>query len=166
MSIRIEFFLNGEPVLRDCDAADSLMDILRKDLGQKYLREGCRRGHCGACTVLMDDFPVASCLVPAFNLPGTHIETLMGVMETEDFAHLETGFLRAGFHPCKYCAPAKILIAESVLRREDGPPDEATILQYTRDSWCNCTSRSNFVKAVQSADAIRRKRRAANANRR
>jgi aerobic-type carbon monoxide dehydrogenase small subunit (CoxS/CutS family) len=57
MNIRIEFFLNGEPVLRDCDAADSLMDILRKDLGQKYLREGCRRGHCGACTVLMDDYP-------------------------------------------------------------------------------------------------------------
>jgi aerobic-type carbon monoxide dehydrogenase small subunit (CoxS/CutS family) len=166
MNIRIEFHLNGESRLRETDASASLLDILRLDLGQGYLREGCRRGHCGACTVLMDGYPVASCLVPAFNLEGTHVETLTGFMETEGFTHIETGFLKAGFHPCKYCAPAKILIAETILRRNDGPPGEQTVLQYTRDAWCNCTSRAAFVRAVQAADSIRRKRRAADAHRR
>ncbi len=166
MKIRTEFYLNGEQQVRELDASTSLMDLLRGEFGQKYLREGCRRGHCGACTVLMDDYPVASCLVPAFNLAGTHIETLMGLMEEEDFSLIETGFLQTGFTPCKYCAPAKIMITESILRQDGGPPSEETILRYTRDSWCNCTSKAGFVRAVQAADALRRKRRAANANRR
>lgn len=166
MKIRTEFFLNDDHHFLETDAHVSLMELLRTEFRQPYLREGCGKGHCGACTVLVDDYAVASCLIPAFNLQGHHVETLSGLMEKEQFNHIELGFLRAGFYPCKYCAPAKILITESILRREDGPASEEIILRYTRDSWCNCTSRAGFVKAVQAADAIRRKRRAADAHRR
>lgn len=162
----IEFTLNGKQQIKELEADESLLDVLRREFAQDFLREGCRRGHCGACTVLMDDQPAAACLIPAFNLQGANIETISALMKKSDFQHIEAGYLRTGFHPCKYCSPAKIIITESILRRSGPAADEETILRYTRDSWCSCTSPSAFVKAVQAADTLRRKRRSTDAHRR
>lgn len=162
----IEFYLNDEEKYLEIPPETSLLDILSYHFELKYVRRGCERGHCGACTVLVDDHPTPACLLPAFNLPGRHVETLSGLIEREEFGHIETAFLRAGFYPCKYCAPTKIILAESILRRNENQPDENTILHYVGESWCSCTSQGSFVKAVQIADSLRRKRRALNANRR
>ncbi len=163
--MRIDFYLNGELSYLEVKPQRSLMDILKFDLELPFIRLDCRRGHNGSCTVLVDDFAVASCLLPAFNVQGRHIETLDGLMKREDFDSLEQGFLRAGFYPCKHCAPSKTILAEAILRRNITQLNDAEILEYSKDSWCNCTSRASFVRAVCAADSIRKNREAIDANR-
>ena len=155
--MKIEFFLDNEMLSPDIAADVSLHSILRDHYGHSSAQ--CEDGYCGYCMVLFNGYAAASCLIPAFNLSGSRIETMEGLVRQEGYRHLEKGFVQAGFFPCGRCASSKTLLAESILRREHSPLQDAILFQYIGDSWCSCSSQSSFIKGVKIAYSSRNHRR-------
>lgn len=156
--MKLDFLLNGQNQYIDVPPGETLLKILRSNLGIKSVHSGCGEGHCGSCTVLMNDHLAASCMIPAFHLKQKQIETVEYFLTTDEFVDIEWAFLKTGFLPCKYCAGTKVLMAEAILREFETPQEE-DMRSYITRTWCTCTAPGPFFRAVSEASA-RRKRRA------
>ena len=114
--------VNGQSQQVDADAATPLFYVLRDDLGLNGAKFGCGLGQCGACTVLLDDKPVLSCITPVAVTEGRHITTLEGLGSTDDPGPVQAAFIAEQAAQCGYCIPGMILRAEALLRRNPSPP--------------------------------------------
>ena len=94
--MRIEFTVNGKHVCLDVPPMRRLLDILREDLELTGTKEGCGRGECGSCTVLLNGVRVNSCLVPAMQLEGARVTTIEGVREWPVFERISEAFVENG----------------------------------------------------------------------
>lgn len=118
--IKLKFQVNEEPVLLQCPPARRLIDLLRQDLGLTGTREGCGRGECGACLVLLNGEAVNSCLVPAFTVVDAEIYTIEGIRKSKAFAELRRLLPEPEAFRCKFCssgmqvALAALLLASPV----------------------------------------------------
>lgn len=155
--MKIDFMLNGTQRFVDEASSTTLLDLIRKEFEISSVHDGCRKGYCGTCTVLMDNHLAASCLVPMFHLRDKVIETVEYLMTLPDFRDIELGFLRAGFHPCKFCASTKVLSAEAILREWEHPK-EKDMTSYVTKAWCTCSAPGSFFTAVKSAAEYRERR--------
>jgi aerobic-type carbon monoxide dehydrogenase small subunit (CoxS/CutS family) len=154
--MKIHFTLNKQAVELECDPLQTLTDLLRGRLELKSLHAGCRQGLCGQCLVLLNSHAVPSCLVPAFNLHGSTVETIEGLLSQSNFKDIELGFLKAGQNPCPSCASTKAILAESLLRNHPHL-DEDLILQNLPSHWCNCSSIESFIAGVLNVATDRHK---------
>lgn len=159
--MKIDFKLNGTRHVLDLKADDSLLDIIRKAFGIKSVHAGCRQGHCGSCTVLVNGALAASCLIPVFHLKDQEVITMEYFMESPEFRDIEFGFMTAGFFPCKFCAGIKVLTAEAILREKEHPADE-DIRPFITRTWCSCSAPAPFFRAVRESAKFRRRRVHAN----
>ncbi len=147
--MKIYFELNGEPVYTEIEPGEILLDLLRR-LGMKSVKEGCRTGECGACTVLLDGKPIRSCLTFAAKVKGHRITTLEGLGGPEELHPLQEAFLEAGAVQCGFCTPGMILVAHSLLsRNEDPTPDE--VREAISGNLCRCTGYVKIVDAIMLA---------------
>jgi 4-hydroxybenzoyl-CoA reductase subunit gamma len=126
-----------------------LVDYLREVARLTGTKTGCDGGECGACTVLIDDQPVLSCLTLAVRCAGRSVETIEGLA-----AHGRPSALQRAFHEklgtqCGYCTPGMIMAAEALLRRNPDP-SEHDIRAALSGNLCRCTG---FVKIVDSVQA-------------
>ena len=156
--------LNGEVRRVAVAPNETLLDVLRGKLGVKTPKEGCGRGDCGACTVLLDGKAVRSCLILAIEADGQAVVTLEGVGKEGPTA-LQKAFLKNNVFQCGFCAPGMILSSAALLA--DNPqPTEHEVREALAGNLCRCTGYEPIVqtvlevakKTVQKKPAARRAR--------
>jgi carbon-monoxide dehydrogenase small subunit len=146
----ISFVLNGTRVETAAAPLSRLIDVLREELSDTSVKEGCGEGECGACAVLMDGELVNSCLVPLARVEGAGIVTMAGLRETEAGRILVRAFAREGAVQCGFCIPGFVMAAAALLKKTPHP-GEGEIRQGLEGSLCRCTGYDLIVKAVASA---------------
>ncbi len=148
--MKISLIVNG--VKREVETKPSarLLDLIREDLGLTGTKEGCGKGECGACTVLLNGELVASCLVPAPQAAGAEVLTIEGLGSSAEIHPIQEAFVEAGAVQCGYCIPGMIIASKKLL--DDNPhPDIDAIKKGLSGNICRCTGYSKIFTAVQSA---------------
>jgi carbon-monoxide dehydrogenase small subunit len=168
----LSFTCNGRPVRLEAEGSMRALDVLRDLLGLTGTKEGCGRGECGACTILLDGSPVNACLLFAAKLQGRAVLTVEGLAPAAGAAAgtdappaapaalhpLQEAFLEEGAVQCGYCTPGMLLSAKALLDRVPRPA-EAQIEEALSGNLCRCTGYAKIVKAVQrAAEALERER--------
>jgi len=151
----ISFTLNGKP--HDGVAPDNmlLLDYLREGQGLTGTKTGCDGGECGACTVLVDDRPVLSCLTLVGQVQGTAVETVEGQVTGGKLSDVQEGFhLKLGSQ-CGACTPGFVMATEALLRKNINPNDD-DIREALGSNICRCTGYIKIFDAVHHAAAKRR----------
>jgi carbon-monoxide dehydrogenase small subunit len=149
----VETTINGEPVEFLCEARQSLLESLRDVLGLTGSKEGCLTGDCGACTVLVDDRPVCSCLMLGVEARGKKITTVEGLAEGTKLHPLQQKFLEDASLQCGICTPGFLMSAKSLLDRNPNPT-EAEIRYALAGNLCRCTGYDKIVRAVMDAAKV------------
>ena len=127
----------------------TLLEVLR-ELGYTDVKNGCAKGDCGACAVLLNGEAVNSCLVLAWQADGARVVTNSG-LGTLDTPHpLQEAFADAGAAQCGYCTPGMIISAKALLDRNPDPTEEE-IREAISGNLCRCTGYAQIVEAVQLA---------------
>ena len=127
----------------------TLLQALR-DLGYNDVKNGCEKGDCGACAVLMDGKAVNSCLVLAWQAEGAEIVTDAGMGTMNDPHPIQEAFADAGAAQCGYCTPGMIVSAAALLMRNPNPTEDE-IREAISGNLCRCTGYGQIVKAIQMA---------------
>lgn len=132
----------------------TLIDVLRDDLNLMGTKEGCGIGMCGACTVLIDNQPISSCLVLADQVAGKEIVTIEGLIENDELHPVQQAFIdEAGFQ-CAYCTPGFVLSTVSLLA-ENPTPSREEIMEYFSGNLCRCGSYYNILNSVIASVKIK-----------
>jgi aerobic-type carbon monoxide dehydrogenase small subunit (CoxS/CutS family) len=150
--VKITFELNGRHVAADVHPGMTLLEFLR-GMGLYSVKRGCDHGECGACTVLVDDLALNSCLLLVADLQECRIETLEGLEEKGKVPALQDAFLEVGAVQCGYCTPGMIVSLEA-LARSTAKPDEEQIRDALSGNLCRCTG---YVKPVEAAKVVFKK---------
>jgi carbon-monoxide dehydrogenase small subunit len=145
--IHVQTKINGEDVDFLCEARDTLLDVLRDNLGLTGTKEGCSNGNCGACTVILEGRAVDSCLVLGVEADGQDITTIEGIATPDGLHPLQQKFLEHAALQCGICTPGFIVAAKALLDREPNP-NEARIRLWLAGNLCRCTGYDKIVKAV------------------
>ncbi len=127
----------------------TLLRALR-DLGYTDVKNGCEKGDCGACAVLLNGEAVNSCLVLAWQADGAEIVTDAGLGTLEDPHPLQEAFADAGAAQCGYCTPGMIVSAKALLDRNPHPT-EGEIREAIAGNLCRCTGYTQIIEAVRMA---------------
>jgi len=144
------FTLNGTPVSSAAHPLTRLLDVLRDELGDTSVKEGCGEGECGACSVLLDGRLVNACLLPLGRVDGCTVATMAGVRETPRGRAIVEAFAREGAVQCGFCTPGLVMAAEALLAA-DPAPDEKAIRDGLSGNLCRCTGYETVVRAVAAA---------------
>jgi aerobic-type carbon monoxide dehydrogenase small subunit (CoxS/CutS family)/CO/xanthine dehydrogenase FAD-binding subunit len=147
---RLELNVNGRTLRADAEARTSLLDLLR-GAGIRGVKAGCGAGRCGACTVLLDGRPVASCLTPAVRAQGRAVGTVEGLGTAQHPHPLQAAFAEAGAIQCGFCTPGLILGAKALLDAVPNPTEAE--VRDALAGLCRCTGYVKPVKAVLAAAA-------------
>lgn len=142
--------INGRAVEVDVEADTPLLYVLRDDLKMNGAKFGCGLGQCGACTVLVDDKAVFSCMVPVSVLEGRKVTTLEGLGTIDKPGPLQRAFIEEQAAQCGYCINGMIMQSAALLN-ETPKPDEAAIRQALAQNLCRCGTHLRIVRAVQRA---------------
>ncbi|TKH02666.1 (2Fe-2S)-binding protein [Peribacillus simplex] len=146
----IKFTLNGRTVETDAAATARLLDLLRDEFELIGTKEGCGEGECGACSVFVNNLLQNSCLIPIGSIAGADIQTIEGIIETEQFKILDESYSIAGGVQCGYCIPGMIM-ASAALLSENPHPSEAEIREGISGNLCRCTGYNMIVEAINLA---------------
>ncbi|EAS43710.1 (2Fe-2S)-binding protein [Photobacterium profundum] len=147
---RIRLTVNGKLHLLDVDGNTRLLDLVRNDLGHTGTKEGCSVGECGACTVIMNQEAVCSCMVLAAQCNGAEITTIEGVAEDPLANQLQQSFIEEGGVQCGFCTPGVLMSTKALLDKKPTPSDDE-IMDALEGNLCRCTGYQpimNSVKAV------------------
>ena len=149
--------VNGD--LRTCAVTPSttLLEALRYGLGLTGSKQGCDKGDCGACTVVLDDQPVLACLTLALACEGHDVVTVEGLAEAGRPHVLQDALDRTGGAQCGFCTPGVLMSAWALLRRDTHPTRDA-IAQALSGNLCRCTGYQKILDAVELAAAELRER--------
>ena len=151
--VAVSTTINGDEVEFLCQAEETLLDVLRDNLGLMGAKEGCGTGDCGACSVILDDRLVCSCLVLGAEAEGKRIETIEGMANGDTLHPLQTKFLEHGALQCGICTPGFLMAAKYLLARNPNPT-EKQIRFGLAGNLCRCTGYDKIVRAVQDAASV------------
>jgi aerobic carbon-monoxide dehydrogenase small subunit len=154
--IEVTFTVNGEPRAVQVEPRRTLGDALREDCGLTGTHLGCEHGVCGACTVLVDDAPVRSCLMFAVQADGARIRTVEGLADGDALHPLQQAFWDHHGLQCGFCTPGFLMLAVGILER-DPTIGEADLREALSSNLCRCTGYQNILKSVLAAAAAMRK---------
>ena len=149
-TIPIAFTLNGQPERLRVRSDGRLLDILREDLRLTGAKEGCGKGECGACTVIVDGQPVDSCLMMAYQADGAVVETIEGLASGDRLHPVQDAFIEKGGVQCGICIPGMVLAAKALLDRVPDAGYEA-IRNGLAGNLCRCTGYTKIFEAVARA---------------
>ena len=148
--IHISCKLNGEATDFLCEARQSLLEVVREELGFTGTKEGCNDGNCGACSVLRDGVLLDSCLVLAIEADGKEITTVEGLATPEGLHPLQQKFLEHASLQCGICTPG-FLVASKALLDRNPDPSEHEVRHWLAGNLCRCTGYDKIVRAVLDA---------------
>jgi len=144
--------INGEEVEFLCNPQDTLLDVLRNDLGLTGSKEGCGSGDCGACSVMSDGRLVCSCLMLGSEAAGKSIETIEGVAKGDKLHPVQEQFLNHAALQCGFCTPGLIVATKALLEKHPNPTDEEA-RYWLAGNLCRCTGYDKIMNAVHDAAA-------------
>ena len=151
-AIRIEFTVNGRQRVVEASPHQSLLSLLRDDLGLTGTKACCLVGECGACTVSLSGRIVDSCLVLAVEADGAELTTIEGLAADGPLTSLQRAFLEKGAAQCGYCTPGQVMAARDLLGRIPRPT-EAEIQEGMGGNLCRCGCYYQITEAVLAAAA-------------
>jgi carbon-monoxide dehydrogenase small subunit len=131
----------------------TLVEVLRDTLGLTGTKKSCNEGECGACTVLMDGKPVASCLILAIDAQGKEILTIEGLSEGEKLHPIQEAFLKNGGIQCGFCTPGMVMSAKALLD-EHPNPTSTEVRRAISGNLCRCTGYQQIVDAIMAASKM------------
>ena len=151
MKQTITFNLNGESVQVEIEPHLTLLQVLRDKLELIGTKEGCGRGECGACTVLLDGRAINSCIFPAMEADGRNVTTIEGLTDSRGSLHpIQKAFIEYGAIQCGFCTPGMVLSAKALLD-ENPKPTEEEIRHGIAGNLCRCTGYLQIVQAIKAA---------------
>lgn len=151
MSVEISLSVNGRGVTVDVEPDETLLDLLREGLRLTGAKEGCDEGECGACTVLVDDKPLDSCIYPAAAAAGRAVRTIEGLTGIDgQLTAIQQSFVDHFAVQCGFCTPGFVMVLTALI--EGNPtPTEAEVRSALAGNLCRCTGYSTIVDAVLAA---------------
>jgi aerobic-type carbon monoxide dehydrogenase small subunit (CoxS/CutS family) len=150
MTETISFKLNGKPVSVNTDGERTLLWVLRTDLALTGTKFGCGIAQCGACTVLVDNRAVRSCVFPVKDIDGREILTIEGLSGNSRLHPLQNAFIKYDALQCGYCTPGMILNAYSLLLKNPRMT-RAEIVQGMEGNLCRCGAHTRIIQAIEAA---------------
>ena len=150
MNQTVSFRVNGREVSLQTSEDRPLLSVLRSDLGLTGSKYGCGIGMCGACTVLLGNQAVRSCLVDLGAAAGKEVTTIEGLAAGDKLHPLQQAFIEHGAFQCGYCTPGMILNAYGLLLRNPDPT-ETQILEEMDGNLCRCGAHLRIVRAIRQA---------------
>ena len=147
---KISMVVNGKPYSLEVDIRESLLEVLRNRLHFTGVKQGCSVGECGACTVLIDGFPVNSCIYLAVWADGRKITTIEGVSKDGELSKVQQAFVDEGAVQCGFCTPGLVLTATALTESGRKYSDEE-IKREISGHLCRCTGYNKIFNAVKRA---------------
>jgi len=149
----VEFTVNRKPVSVETEAGATLLTVLRDKLGLMGAKNGCGKGHCGACTVVIDGEARRSCVVKTARVAGSEVTTIEGLAGEGGRLHpVQLAFIEAGAIQCGFCTPGMVMSVVALLSRCPDPT-EAEVKEALRHNLCRCTGYASILRAVRLAAA-------------
>ena len=148
----IELTVNGQRRAIEVAVHHTLLDVLRDDLGLTGAKECCLVGECGACTVLVDDVSVDSCLMFAVEADGASVTTVEGLADGNRLHPLQQAFLDTGAAQCGFCIPGQLIAAQALLALHPHPT-RAEVEEGLAGNLCRCAGYGQIIEAVLAAAA-------------
>jgi xanthine dehydrogenase YagT iron-sulfur-binding subunit len=143
--------VNGQSQRLSLDVRTSLLDALREHIGLTGTKKGCDHGQCGACTVLVNDRRVLSCLTLAASAEGKDVTTIEGLAKSDGTLHpMQQAFIDHDAFQCGYCTPGQIMSAVGCVK-EGHAGSDAEIREYMSGNLCRCAAYPNIVDAINQA---------------
>ena len=148
--VAVSTTINGDITEYLCQPDETLLDVLRDRLGLTGAKEGCGTGDCGACSIILDNRLVCSCLVLGAEAEGRRIETVEGMAQGDQLHTLQQKFLEHAALQCGICTPGFLIAAKDLLEKNPSPTEEE-IRFGLAGNLCRCTGYDKIVRAVQDA---------------
>jgi len=142
--------VNGDHHQVGVPAHFTLLETLRYLLGLTGTKQGCDKGDCGACTVILDGEAVLSCLTPVWEAEGREVTTVEGLSGVDGPHPLQDCFDLRGAAQCGFCTPGILCSAAALLARTPSP-DRETIRRSLSGNLCRCTGYTKIYEAVELA---------------
>lgn len=151
MKVDVSLRVNGRDITVDVEPDETLLDLLRERLRLMGAKEGCDEGECGACTVLVDDKPLDSCIYPAAAAAGRVVRTIEGLTDIDGrLTPIQQSFVDLFAVQCGFCTPGFVMVLTALI--EGNPtPTEAEVRSALAGNLCRCTGYSAIVDAVLAA---------------
>ncbi len=144
--------VNGEETEFLCEPQQTMLDVLRDDLGLTGSKEGCGSGDCGACSVLVDGRLVCSCLMLGSEAEGKEVTTIEGIAQGDHLHPVQSQFLKHAALQCGFCTPGLIVATKALLDANPNPTDEEA-RYWLAGNLCRCTGYDKILAAVHAAAA-------------
>ena len=144
--------INGRTHQVEGEPDDSLLSVLRYDLDLTGSKFGCGEGHCGACTVLVDNQATRSCVTRLAAIGGAAITTIEGLAPGDRLHPVQEAFLEAEAFQCGYCTPGMVMAVVGLLRGNPAPTDQ-DIARVLDRNVCRCGTYPRIVHAIKLAAA-------------
>ncbi len=146
----MQLTVNGELKRTEVFAGETLLHVLREKLGHTEVKEGCGKGDCGACAVLLNGEAVNACLTLALQADGLEVVTIQGIGTPEKPHVLQTSFVKHGAIQCGFCTAGMIVSAKALLDRNPHPTRQE-IKEGISGNLCRCTGYKKIVEAIEDA---------------
>jgi carbon-monoxide dehydrogenase small subunit len=154
MKVTVNFVVNGDSVEVDVEPHWTLLKVLRDILELTSAKPGCGEGECGACTVLVENKPINSCIYPALEAEGKEVLTVEGLVGKDNRLHpIQRAFLDKAGVQCGFCTPGMIMSAKALLD-ENPDPSEDEIRHAIAGNMCRCTGYVQIVESIRQAAQI------------
>jgi carbon-monoxide dehydrogenase small subunit len=152
MKHKINFLVNGESHELFVEPHQTLVDIIRNELGLTGTKKGCGSGDCGSCTIILDGKLVNSCLILGVEAEGSEILTIEGLSQGRKELHpIQKSFIDHGAVQCGFCTPGMILSAKALLDFNPHPTEEEIKIAIS-GNLCRCTGYTKIIKAIKSVN--------------
>lgn len=153
MEETIRFQLNGKKTVLVTDPGQTLLYVLRNQLELTGTKYGCGTGFCGACTVVIDNEPVRSCMLPVSDVAGKKVVTIEGLAVRGKLHPLQQAFVDHDALQCGYCTPGMLMTAAGLLMKKV-LPSRQEIVDGLEDNLCRCGAHGRIIDAVETAAKV------------
>jgi len=150
MEETIRFQLNGKKTELKTDPNQTLLWVLRNQLGLTGTKYGCGTGFCGACTVIIDNEAVRACSLPVRDIAGKKVVTIEGLANNGRMNPVQQAFIDHDALQCGFCTPGMIMNATALLMKNPKPTRQE-IIQGMEDNLCRCGAHVRIIKAIETA---------------
>lgn len=148
--MKVSFELNGKDVTVETRPNQTLVDLLRDELGVTSVKKGCEQGECGACTLMVDGVAVTSCIVLAPQVQGRKVTTLEGLEDDPLMEKLRAAYVENGAVQCGFCTPG-MLISSYALLKVNPKPTQEEVKVGIEGNICRCTGYTKIIAAIHDA---------------
>jgi aerobic-type carbon monoxide dehydrogenase small subunit (CoxS/CutS family) len=150
MEETLRFTLNGKKTEVLIDLTQNLLWVLRNHFGLTGTKYGCGMGFCGACTILIDNEPMRSCMLPVGEIAGKKVVTIEGLEKKGKLHPVQKAFIEHDALQCGFCTPGMIMTATGLLIKNPSPTRQQ-IIEGMEENLCRCGAHNRILDAVETA---------------